>query len=294
MNVIAFVVTYNRLPLLKECIAGLLAQTRCPDAILVINNASTDGTAEWLATQPVDVITQPNRGGSWGFYTGIREAYARGADWTWLMDDDTIPTATALEELLRVAEAVPGAGFCSSKAEWTDGTPHVMNLPDLRVYALGTPFNRYDATGALTVLSSTFVSLLLNRRAVEKEGLPLKEFFIWTDDHEYTDRIARGGMPGLYVARSVVLHKTPLNHGSNIFEDEPRDLWKYRHGLRNELYFIRTRQGAGKYRKVLLKRLFVFPIRILRKRKAHRWAFIKVVWQTAIASLSFRPVADRV
>jgi len=294
MRTIAIVVTYNRLPLLKECIAALLAQTRRPDEIVVINNSSTDGTEEWLHTQPVVVVTQPNGGGAAGFHRGIREAYGRGADWIWLMDDDTIATPTALEHLLGAATKLPGAGFCASKVVWTDGNPHVMNMPDLRVYAHGLPFNRYDAGGGLLVRSSTFVSLLLSRGAVERFGLPLKEYFIWTDDHEYTDRISLGGMPGMYVPQSVVQHKTPLNHGSNIFEDAPRDLWKYRNGLRNELHFVRIRYGRKKYRKLLLKRIFVFPIRILKRRKDHKWEFIKVVWQSSLASIRFRPLPDRV
>ena len=48
---IAIVVTYNRVNLLKECITALRNQTHKPDAILVINNGSTDDTAQWLQTQ---------------------------------------------------------------------------------------------------------------------------------------------------------------------------------------------------------------------------------------------------
>src|SRR4028119_2142102 len=99
MKIIAVIVTYNRLALLKKCIAGVQQQSRRPDGILVINNSSTDGTVEWLATQEVTVVTQPNLGGAAGFSTGIKEAYKRGADWIWLMDDDTIPTSSALEKL---------------------------------------------------------------------------------------------------------------------------------------------------------------------------------------------------
>ena len=77
----AIVVTYNRLSLLKECIHGILSQTKKADNIIVINNQSTDGTGEWLATQPVTTITQENKGGAWGFFTGIKSAYESGADW---------------------------------------------------------------------------------------------------------------------------------------------------------------------------------------------------------------------
>ena len=65
MQVTAVIVTYNRLELLKECIAAVKAQTYKPSFILVVNNDSTDGTTEWLNQQSdLIVIHQPNKGGA--------------------------------------------------------------------------------------------------------------------------------------------------------------------------------------------------------------------------------------
>ena len=50
-NVAAVVVTYNRLELLRQCVEALRAQTTACD-ILIVDNASTDGTANWLTSQP--------------------------------------------------------------------------------------------------------------------------------------------------------------------------------------------------------------------------------------------------
>ena len=81
MRIIAVVVTYNRRELLKRNIHSLRQQDSPLSAIVVVNNGSTDGTAEWLAEQhDLKVISQENVGGSGGFYTGIREAYDMGAD----------------------------------------------------------------------------------------------------------------------------------------------------------------------------------------------------------------------
>ena len=91
MRIIAVVVTYNRRELLKRNIHSLRQQDSPLSAIVVVNNGSTDGTAEWLAEQhDLKVVSQENVGGSGGFYTGIREAYDMGADWIWC-----IPTPTA-------------------------------------------------------------------------------------------------------------------------------------------------------------------------------------------------------
>jgi rhamnopyranosyl-N-acetylglucosaminyl-diphospho-decaprenol beta-1,3/1,4-galactofuranosyltransferase len=50
-KVAAVIVTYNRLALLKECVKALETQERLPDAIVVVNNGSTDGTEQWLDSQ---------------------------------------------------------------------------------------------------------------------------------------------------------------------------------------------------------------------------------------------------
>src|SRR5579859_6477154 len=101
MNITAVVVTFNRLSLLKECIAGLKRQTVSLQEIIVVNNGSSDGTAGWLAGEEgLHVITQENLGGAGGQHTGIGRAMEHGADWIWLMDDDAEPYPDALEKLL--------------------------------------------------------------------------------------------------------------------------------------------------------------------------------------------------
>ena len=81
-KVIAVVVTYNRQALLSECIAALRKQSRPLDAILIINNGSTDGTEAWLTQQPdIIFINQNNAGSSGGFSTGIKWAYENKYAW---------------------------------------------------------------------------------------------------------------------------------------------------------------------------------------------------------------------
>lgn len=80
----AVIDTYNRLALLKECVAAVRSQSRSPDEIIVVNNGGTDSTEEWLAEQDdLIVVNQGNSGGSGGYYTGFQTAYDRGYDWIW-------------------------------------------------------------------------------------------------------------------------------------------------------------------------------------------------------------------
>src|SRR4051812_2158215 len=108
-SVAAVVVTYNRKDYLEKLMPTLLASQRPLDAIYVVDNNSTDGTQDFLAEHYGDVPTvhpvllDTNTGGSGGFYTGVKEAYADGHNWFWLMDDDVTAIADGLEGLLRYA-----------------------------------------------------------------------------------------------------------------------------------------------------------------------------------------------
>ena len=101
-NVTAIVVTYNRLPLLKQCLAALRAQTVQGFTVLLVDNASTDGTADYIKTlaMPGLVCRNPgeNLGGAGGFAYGIRAAAELGCEAVWIMDDDTLPEPDALME----------------------------------------------------------------------------------------------------------------------------------------------------------------------------------------------------
>ncbi|MCJ8211976.1 glycosyltransferase family 2 protein [Mucilaginibacter sp. RS28] len=294
MKIIAVIVTYNRLELLKKSVKAVSAQTHQPDEIIVINNGSTDGTEAWLKTKPVTLVTTTNEGGAGGFAFGIEVAYTNGADWIWLMDDDTIPQKDALEHLVDALENLKPdhdhIGFLAGSVVWTDGSEHEMN----RTYTLNDkkklekltlePRDKYRF-----VQFGTFVSMLLSAKAVEKVGLPIKEYFIWNDDVEYSKRIIKHGMAGLAVEDSVVLHETPINHISNVFRDTEKNLWKYRYGLRNELFTKRSHQGELQFWITWIHRMLIMPFRIVLGRKTHHWPFIKTVWNTSLRAVMFRP-----
>ena len=132
-RIAAVVVTYNRLQLLQECITSLKDQLRPADEIVIINNGSTDGTADWLASQNnITVITQQNAGSSGGQYTGVKYAIDKNYDWVWCMDDDTIPIADALEAFVSSEYFISSTSFLCSAVLWKDKTFHNMNRPLLR------------------------------------------------------------------------------------------------------------------------------------------------------------------
>ena len=241
-NVVAIITTCNRCEQLRRCIACLQAQQGADCDILVIDNDSRDGTAEYLRAQhDVKVYHMAeNTGGAGGFYTGIKLAYEAGYGRFWLMDDDVMPAPDALARLLAADEQLQGAfGFLYSETRWIDGSICRMNEPKL--------LRKLEATADLVPLQqASFVSILLPAETVAKVGLPIPEFFIWGDDIEYTRRIAvRSGLPCYWVRDSHVTHMTSQNVGSNIALDIPERIERYVYAYRNERYLYRQEGWKG-------------------------------------------------
>jgi rhamnopyranosyl-N-acetylglucosaminyl-diphospho-decaprenol beta-1,3/1,4-galactofuranosyltransferase len=237
-TVCAVVVTYNRRDLLEECLAALKGQSRKVDRILVVDNASTDGTPELLRTNhpDVDLLEMPqNEGGAGGFHEGMKRATEEGNEWLWLMDDDTIPRPDALERLLASLDRLDGLPepiMLGSKAVWTDGNWHPMNFVGARL-ADYPGFLDASTKGLISVRTVTFVSLLVRSDAVRRYGLPHKHYFIWSDDIEWTARVLMHER-GYLVADSVVEHKTKTAHTA------PETGEKFYFAVRNGLFLLRS------------------------------------------------------
>ena len=240
-QVIAVVVTHNRLSALEKCLKLLGDQTRRPEAILVVDSASSDGTSEFLAglgDQVSVVRSEENIGGAGGFHIGIKEGWARGYDWLWLMDDDSAPTAQALEELLR-CNPPNGATplLLSSRVLWPgDDRLHPMNAPRPKLES--SAVTEAVSDGLMPLRSTSFVSCLLHRTAVDRYGLPHADYFVWNDDLEYTARVLRRDA-GYWVPASVVYHETPDPYVVGAAQPS-----KFYFEVRNKLFMLRTRSWS--------------------------------------------------
>ena len=245
-SVAAVVVTYNRLELLRQCVEALRAQTTACD-ILIVDNASTDGTDQWLASQP-DLRcrnTGSNLGGAGGFNYGMRWAVEAGYAYVWVMDDDTLPMPDALQKLLEADGVLEGNyGWLSSVALWTDGNECRMNRQKLKKsFYEYSPLLKY---GLVQAEQATFVSLFLRADTIRQFGLPISAFFLWSDDIEFTRRIAvRGGIPSFTAGQSQVVHATKSNVGSNIALDDVERIDRYFYAFRNEAYLYRQEGIKG-------------------------------------------------
>ena len=286
-NVAAVVVTYNRLELLRQCVEALRAQTTACD-ILIVDNASTDGTAQWLTSQP-DLHyrnTGSNLGGAGGFNHGMRWAVEADYDYVWVMDDDTLPQSDALEKLLEADSVLEGNyGWLSSVALWTDGSECKMNRQKLKKsFYEYSPLMKY---GLVQAEQATFVSLFLRSETVCQFGLPIKEYYIWGDDIEFTRRIAvRGELPCFIAGQSQVVHAAKSNVGSNVALDDPERIGRYFYAFRNEAHLYRQEGLKGSVY-CFAKRCRDF-LRIMRYGKP-KWPRFGILFKGIWAGFFFRP-----
>jgi len=278
MKIICVIVTYNRLPLLKMAITAVLNQTRPVDKIIVVDNLSQDGTRDFLAGLENDRIRpkllDKNLGGAGGFYHGIKQAFGEGADWIWIMDDDSLPKEDALSKLITCPvfeDKGQTIGFLASRVNWTDGNKCIMNSPlPNQVY---WDWHLTQNDGCYRIDRCSFVSMLINRKAIQKLGYPVKDFFIWLDDWEYSGRIT-AHFPAFYIPDSQVIHQLPENKGVDYSDINSQNLWKFLYEVRNQVAYLTYQSGLGIFdallflirRIVLMNRLkkpFVQQLRIL-------------------------------
>lgn len=242
-SVVAVVVAYNRRELLLEVLDALAVQTLAPTRVVVVDNASDDGSGSAAATHPsgVDLVRLTrNTGGAGGFAAGAAHALqTTDAEWLWFMDDDTVPTPDALAELIGAVHDDERIVIAGSRVVWTDGSDHPMNTPRRKPFVRRAENRSAQGRGVLPVRSSSFVSMLVRSSAIRERGLPVADYFIWNDDFEFSTRLLRRRR-GVFVPSSVVVHKT-VKLGATDVDPGPRFYYE----VRNKLWMLRFSRGLN-------------------------------------------------
>lgn len=267
------VVTYNRKALLLECLEAIYAQTFPVSSLILINNASTDGTEEalreagYFSRDNFDYHLMPkNLGGAGGFAEGIRISRDNDkADWCWIMDDDSIPSPDALEKLIDATRLTDKKiSFLASEVYGVDDEPINVPVIDSRENDRGNIKDWYRELrkGIIKIQYATFVSIMINSKAIKKCGVPCTEYFIWGDDYEYTARLTKYYGDAYFVGGSVVLHKIAKGRASIYLERDKfrirNKYYNYRNDVMNELMY-----GTRKRAIYISLRTFYHAARVL-------------------------------
>lgn len=212
-KIAAIVVTFNRKEWLVECIEALKKQTRPLDRIILVDNASTDGTSKLLEQHGIlddpiiDYMRLPNNtGGAGGFHEGLKRAFNSGYDWFWLMDDDVEPYPEGLERLLPFCSR---SGCIHGRRVNPDGTPVLWGdyFDPRRIMTTTLADASFEESSDPKLLNvGCFEGMLVKREVVERIGLPAAEFFISWDDTVYGYQ-ASLVTPVLYVNATTLRRK---------------------------------------------------------------------------------------
>lgn len=291
-RLVAVVVTHNRLDQLRVTLERLLASPEARlAAVVVVDNASSDGTGDWLAglSDPrLDVLASPeNLGGAGGFEQGMRRAMERHApDWLVLMDDDGRPEPGALAAFHGRSREDCDAWLAA--VYYPDGRLCEMNRPWINPFWHGSAFLRtlragrdgfhmapgnYSRAEAVPVDGGSFVGLFLSRAAIIRTGYPDGRLFIYGDDVLYTLAVRETGGrihfdPGLR-----------FEHDCATFENDRarafRPLWKVYYVCRNGLILYRRAAGWAFWPVLLL----VLPkwVAKVRHHRGERGAYLRLL-----------------
>lgn len=291
------IVTFNKVEMLKKSIAAIDDQTYEVKNIFVINNASSDGTQDYLNNEKevnpkLKVLNlKENLGGAGGFNYGLRKFVEDSdSDFVWIIDDDALAEKSALLNMIEVFKEYPNEriGFVASNVRWTDGKPAYMNIP----YP-SDDWTMYANNGVIKIKSTSFVSMLVTRDAIKEVGLPISDFFIWGDDVEFSYRITSAGYTGLFVSNSIVTHFMDKNVGINLLEEvNPNRVDRYFYEYRNSLYNIRTKRGNLGVCKELVKRI-ILVFKILFSNNDIKYRKVRAVFLGTTKGIFFRPKIER-
>lgn len=259
-RLVAVVVTHNRLAQLKVTLARLLGTAvQDLEAVVVIDNAASDGTAEWLATQgdPRLVVHRldNNRGGAGGFAAGMALARDRfDPDWLVVMDDDARPEPGALAAFHSRAKA--GIDAVAAAVYFPDGRICEMNRPSRNPFWHGREFLRtafrgrggfhlppsaYAGTELRDIDVTSFVGFFVSRKGLDLAGLPDPGLFLYGDDGIYTLGLRRAG------GTMVFDPNVRFEHDCTTFSTAQRGrfvpIWKAYYYHRNLLLLYRLAAG---------------------------------------------------
>lgn len=243
------VVTYNRQELLLRCLDAISKQSRQPDILLVIDNASTDLTNSVMKSYVDDNTStifyerlHENLGGAGGFKYGLQMAVKLGSDWIWMMDDDASPHVAAFEELMIVSTDRHNIyGSIATNGEATSWTTTLV----------GPPIRSVDRIAEIPVQAEVyalpFLGFMIHRDLVNTIGLPDAGFFIAADDIEYCIRASRAGAKIIVAGRSHIEHPRTQRYSTRVFGIDITYLrlppWKRYYDTRNRLLIARKYYG---------------------------------------------------
>lgn len=268
MNIGIVIVTYNRIDKLKVTLEQFSLQTRKPSYIMVVNNASSDGTKEYLniwseqleGYRKIVLTMKENTGGSGGFYEGLSKSLDLDAEWIWVSDDDAVPELDAIEISYDFLEkcnhtnqisAICGQVINKGAIDINHRKNYIPKGINIKEYLI--PEEEYQKDH-FELNAFSYVGTIINRDKMKLVGITRKEYFIWWDDTEHSLRLSK-------VGKIICIPNIRIHH--DVSEGKDTLSWKTYYGFRNMTDMYRRHMPwycfAFFATKVLLK-IIIYPV----------------------------------
>lgn len=299
-RVYVIIINWNGQEHLDACFRSLLETTWTNAVFLLVDNASTDGSVEYVQTHFGDdarvaiLALEENRGWSGGNNAGIEHARADGADYLFLLNNDTAIDPEAIQHLVEAMEQDPELGALAPRMVLFD-QPEILNSTGLQLSVIGAAWDRgigrFDGPRWHShdpVVGVCGGACFLRVTALETTGLLPEDFEIYLDDLDLCLRIWSAGYTIRGCPEAVVRHKFSATMGTGA-----RAHRKYYLNTRNR-FRILLRHFPVRSAFAVLPRLFIGEVRAL-----GRALLSGEVWRVLahgrawLSSLAYLPAALR-
>ena len=244
------ITTLNYLPYTQLCVRAIMENTGQPYRIILVDDASTDGTVEWAKTVPQLTIVE-NTGKRHGWWQGNNLGLDVGpADYYAFLDRDMVVTRNWLTKLIELLEKHPEVGVASPVASngpgeqavpqgsntvvWPGGWPGKQWIPEVLAYEEIQTFGAYneDRLRGLWIYNAPlwFHCVVMPHRTVERVGR-FDERFFWCDgDIDYSYRVLKAGLLtavrlDTYAHHQGMAYAGPNRWDSGHFGPQPTTFW---------------------------------------------------------------------
>ena len=271
------IVNWNGIDVIRQCLDGLRAQTRRDFSVIMVDNASQDGSLEFVQENflEVKILVQPeNIGFSAANNVALKSVRT---EYVALLNNDAVPHRDWLKNLVDALERDPQAGFCASKMLFYDYPGIIDRAGDVYTTAAtsllrgrGAPDGEFNVRER--VFGACAGAALYRTRMFDEIGLFDEDFFLVYEDVDLSFRAQLRGYKCLYVPEAIVYHHA----GRSIGDDSPISVY-YSH--RNLEWVYIQNMPSGLIAKTILPHLiYVFAAFFFFVLKGRGLDFIKAKW----------------
>jgi len=275
-----------------ECLKSLEDIKKKNFTVFLADNNSQDNSFSMLQKDyqrnvfSIDIVfiqTGANLGFAGGNNVAIKKAYEQGYEYFWLLNNDTIVEANALDPLINYLISNPEVGITGSKIYyyntskiWFAGGKVDLSMGRVKHIGLREEDNGlYDTTKQVDFINGC--SLAFKREVLDKVGYMNEDYFLYYEETDWNTRVRKAGFKIVFCPQSVIYHKVSLSSGG----EDNLSSKVYYYNFRNAFIFVfrNNPKSIFKARMYLIYRIFKKLVTLTFK-KNYGWKDLIIVSQS--------------